>query len=142
MGNKKGFRGYISSREIGGNIIPQRVQNLVIRTYAQTKGILFLLSATEYYMNNCHMMLNAVLDELDRLEGVIFYSTHLLPKNAPERRKMYDLILKSGAELHFALEELSIKNEQDIALIEELMMCRELTTNRELPSAFTDEVKS
>ena len=33
--NKYWCMGYISSREIDGNIIPQKVQNLVIRDYAE-----------------------------------------------------------------------------------------------------------
>ena len=32
--NNKGFRGYMFSREINGNFIPQRVQNLVIKDFA------------------------------------------------------------------------------------------------------------
>ena len=47
---KSGWRGYVSSREINGQLIPQRVQNLVLRTYAEKAGIRYLLSATEYHI--------------------------------------------------------------------------------------------
>ena len=49
----KGFRGYIFSREINGNYIPQRVQNLVIKDFSFRKNIFFKLSSTEYNMKNC-----------------------------------------------------------------------------------------
>ena len=37
MSKNLGYRGYIFSKEIGGNFIPQRVQNLVIKDYANKK---------------------------------------------------------------------------------------------------------
>ena len=50
--NKYWCMGYISSREIDGNIIPQKVQNLVIRDYAERYNMNLLLSSTEYKMKN------------------------------------------------------------------------------------------
>ena len=52
-----GFRGYIFSRRIEENLIPQRVQNLVIRDFSERKNILFKLSATEYKMKNSYIVL-------------------------------------------------------------------------------------
>lgn len=128
MGLNKGWRGYISSRAIGGQIIPQRVQNLVIRNYAQTRNMLFLLSATEYYMDNCYMILNALIAELDSLAGIIFYSVHLLPSEFQQRRQLYEAIITKECSLHFALEELVIAQSEDISLIEDIIACRQLAT--------------
>jgi sporadic carbohydrate cluster protein (TIGR04323 family) len=122
----KGWRGYISSREREGNFIPQRVQNLVIRNYAQSKGMPFLLSATEYYMDNCYMMLNALLEELDSVSGLIFYSLNLLPENQFQRKLIYDKVVNKKCELHFALEDMAIVNEEDINLIEDIIACKTL----------------
>jgi sporadic carbohydrate cluster protein (TIGR04323 family) len=124
----KGWRGYISSREIAGNIIPQRIQNLVIRNYAQAKEMLFLLSATEYYMDNCYMMLNRLLEETDNLAGIIFYSINLLPLDLLKRKQIYRKILEHGCELHFALEELVIREEDDLELVEDVIVCRSLAS--------------
>jgi sporadic carbohydrate cluster protein (TIGR04323 family) len=124
----KGWRGYISSREIAGNIIPQRIQNLVIRNYAQAKEMLFLLSATEYYMDNCYMMLNRLLEETDNLAGIIFYSINLLPLDLLKRKQIYRKILEQGCELHFALEELVIREEDDLELVEDVIVCRSLAS--------------
>jgi sporadic carbohydrate cluster protein (TIGR04323 family) len=124
----KGWRGYISSREINNSMIPQRVQNLVIRTYANSRKLDFLLSATEYYMNNCYMMLEALLDELEKIEGIIFYSIWMLPQDSQRRKSLYDRVIDSGCSLHFALEELAIDRARDIALIEEITMSYQLAS--------------
>ena len=50
--NKNWYMGYIFSREIDGNIIPQKVQNLVIRDFAQRSNMNLILSSTEYKMQN------------------------------------------------------------------------------------------
>ncbi|CCQ51343.1 LIC12192 family sporadic carbohydrate cluster protein (plasmid) [Crocosphaera watsonii WH 8501] len=140
MANQQGWRGYISSREIGGQIIPQRVQNLVIRNYAQKKDLVFLLSATEYYMDNCYMMLNSLKDQLSELKGLIFYSLDLLPHQLSQRQLLYQSILSHQGELHFALEELVINHQENIELIEDIILCRQLShkTNNLIKSIIQD----
>ena len=123
----KAWRGYIFSRKIGTQVVPQRVQNLVVRTCAERHGLTFLLSATEYYMEDCYMMLQSTLDELENIEGIIFYSTHQLPSNATERNKIYEKILNSKGGLRFALEDLALFNKNDIKIIENLIACNDLS---------------
>ncbi|NJL55260.1 hypothetical protein HC928_08795 [bacterium] len=135
MSDRKGWRGYVSSRAIDGNIIPQRVQNLVIRTYAKNRGMLYLLSATEYYMYGCYMMLRATVAELQDLRGIIFYSMGQLPEAPDLRREIYDQVLHQGGELHFALEELRVADEQDIQLIEDTITCKHLAATSEATAA-------
>ena len=58
------LRGYISSRRLeDNNIIDQSVQNLVIRKACDKHGFIYMLSATEYGMKNCFLMLNQVLQD-------------------------------------------------------------------------------
>lgn len=127
MAEHKGWRGYIFSRAIGGQIIPHRVQNLVIRDYCQKKGLLFLLSAVEYAMPDCFMILESLLEECQQLEGLILYSTHMLPPD-PLRHQLYQHLLERGCGLRFALEDLEITQARDVAQIEDLIMCRKLQT--------------
>ncbi len=124
---KKGYRGYAFSREFGGQLVPQRVQNLVILKYAEKRMLNVIFSIFEFYMDHCHMMLNAFVEELDDISGLIFYSTHLLPESFEQRQMLYTKILDNGSEIHFALEELIIKNRQDIAKIEDIILCRQLS---------------
>lgn len=122
MAEKFGYRGYIASREVRGVVTPQQVQNLVIRDYAAKNKLHFLLSATEYSMPACYMMLEAVLSELENLEGIICFSMFMLPKRNERRREIYHKILDSGASLHGALEGIVLKTKNDIALFEDLFM--------------------
>ena len=59
--NKNWYMGYIFSREIDGNIIPQKVQNLVIRDFAQRSNMNLILSSTEYKMQNSFLILNSLI---------------------------------------------------------------------------------
>ena len=122
------WRGYVFSREIGKQVVPQRVQNLVIRTCAERHELTYLLSATEYYMDDCYMMLKSTLDELEQIEGIIFYSTHQLPSDTNERMEIYDKALNSKKGLRFALEDLAIFNRKDLQTIEDLKACNELSS--------------
>ena len=116
-----GFRGYIFSREIESNFIPQRVQNLVVKDYCDRNNIFFKLSATEYKMKDSYIMLNAVLKELNKIDGVVFYSVFMLPEDSRLRKKIYNLFLKSKKNLHFALEEIVLKNLTSLKEIENII---------------------
>ena len=125
---KKGYRGYISSRPANGIFVPQRIQNLVIRNYAQARGLIFLLSATEYYMENCFMMLEAVMkEELSSLEGIILFSLDLMPADRMKREYFYTDILQNEASLHFALEGLKLSNAEECSAIEDIFIARVLS---------------
>ncbi len=111
---KLGFRGYIFSRKIDGNFIPQRVQNLVIKDYCQRKRLFFKLSATEYKMDQCYLMLNSVLKDLKNINGIIFYSLFMLPENKKDRDNLITKIIKKKKSIHFALEEIEIRTTKHI----------------------------
>ncbi len=72
MSEQSKHRGYIGSRPYFGDRAPQHVQNLVIRDYCQRNDLLYLLSATEYIMDGCYVMLEEVLRELPHIDGVGF----------------------------------------------------------------------
>lgn len=121
------FKGYISSRPINNQLIPQRIQNMVIRLYAEKNGKVFSLSATEYIMDNCYMMLKSLLLEAASYEAIALYSLYLLPKGKEQRLKIYHACLEVGTEIHFAFEELAIKKSDDIQLIEDILLAFELS---------------
>ena len=120
-----GHRGYIASRPLRGMEAPQHVQNLVIRDFAQRNDLRFKLSATEYSMPGCYMMLNAVLDELPEMEGVICYSMFMLPERSEQRREVYRRVLDEGGSLHAALESMSLIREADIGRFEDVLAVSE-----------------
>ena len=130
-----GWRGYVSSLPINGNVVPQRVQNLVIRDYAQRRGLVYLLSATEYGLTDCTMILASVLQSLEDVEGLIFYSTHQLPKHREKREAMMRQVLDAGRGIHFALENLAVTHHEGMDLLRDIIMVRELAPSNpdELP---------
>mgnify|MGYP000035236443 FL=1 len=117
----KGYRGYIFSREISGNHIPQRVQNLVIKDFTNRKNIFFKLSATEYKMKNSYYILKSLLKDISNLDGVIFYSYEMLPDNKNLRLAILQKLINKKKKIFFALEELKISNIHELKIIENLI---------------------
>ena len=117
-----GYRGYIASRPVRGASTPQHVQNLVIRDYAARNGLDFKLSATEYAMDGCYLMLEAVLDDLANLDGIILYSVFMLPQDPSRRNAVYRCVLDSAKTLHGALENLQLGNGDDVQRLEDIFL--------------------
>lgn len=132
------YKGYIGSRNIRDNFIPQRIQNLVIRTFCEKRGKIFSLSATEYAMENCFMMMKALLGEVSQYEGIVIYSLFMLPPQKQERMKVYQTCLSAGVDLHFAFEELSVLCEDDIQLIEDIILTKDLSQMVKYPEGSND----
>ena len=116
-----GYRGYIVSRPVRGSHFPQRVQNLVVRDYAQRRKLAFRLSVTEYAMPGCTMMFESLLDELPQLDGLVVFSLFVLPAQRDRRLRAYERVLKAGKTLHAALENLVLAKREDIAAWEDII---------------------
>lgn len=121
MSEKSGYRGYITSRPVRGVSYPHRVQNLLVRDYATRHNLDYKLSATEYAMPGCYMMLYDVLTELPQLEGIILFSLFMLPQKTKLRLEIYDRILGAGCQLRAALEEMVLQDRNDIDDFETMM---------------------
>jgi sporadic carbohydrate cluster protein (TIGR04323 family) len=115
-------RGYITARHVRGSHVPQRVQNLVVRDYAQRNRIQFRLSEVEYLMPGCYIMLNSVVDELPHLDGIIAYSLFQLPKRTERRMKVYQSFLDAGCALHCAVENFVLSTPEDIQKAEDIFI--------------------
>ena len=112
--NKNWYMGYISSREIDGSIIPQKVQNLVIRDYSQRHNKNLLLSSTEYKMKNSFLMFNSLISKKNnKFKGIIIYSLFML-RNFPNIEKILFKLKNNDIRLFCALEEIEIKNKSDL----------------------------
>ena len=127
MSNMKSFRGYGCSAMKQGEFIPQRIQNMMIRQYAESRDFQFLLTAFEYNMDDCFMMLRSVLKTLEGVDGIIFFSLRQLPESAIDRKQIYDAVLAEGKELHFALEQMAITSHGDLENLEDIIHIRQLS---------------
>ena len=116
----KVVRGYIFSRPFVGERVPQHVQNLVIRNYCEKHDLHYLLSATEYAMPGCYLVLDQVLNELPQLDGVVMYSLFQLPEDDDARSRIIETVISQKRVLHFAVEGLHVGNRDEIQRIESI----------------------
>lgn len=124
MNERQGHRGYIGSRPYFGDRPPQHVQNLVIRDFCSRNGFSYLLSATEYGMPGCYMILEDVIREAGRLQGIALYSLFMLPQRASRRRSVVARILDAGATLHGAVENVHVRGTDDAERLEVIWAIR------------------
>lgn len=117
-------RGYIFSRPFMGERVPQHVQNLVIRDYCERNQLHFLLSATEYAMQGCHLILEQVLSELAEIDGFVAYSLFQLPEDAARRQCIYDRVLDAKKSIYFAVEGFRASTRKECERIETLWRLR------------------
>ena len=117
-----GYRGYIVSRPVRGSHFPQRVQNLVVRDYAQRRTLPYRLSVTEYAMPGCTMMFESLLDELPELDGIVLFSLFVLPVQREKRLRAYERVLAAGKTLHAGLENLALTSREQIGAWEDIVM--------------------
>jgi sporadic carbohydrate cluster protein (TIGR04323 family) len=129
--NQKGYRGYVFSRPVDNHRVPQHIQNLVIRDYATRRKLQYLLSATEYAMPDCYLILEQVLEDLAALDGVILYTMFMLPADPAQRDLMYRRLLKAGCRLHAAVEGFVLEDETDIERWENVLRTAQICRNLE-----------
>jgi sporadic carbohydrate cluster protein (TIGR04323 family) len=121
----KKLRGYIFSRSFMGERVPQHVQNLVLRDYCNKVNSRYLLSATEYAMDNSFLVLQQTLNELKEVNGIVAYSLFQMPVKQADRLKIYNKALKLKGELHFAVEGLKITCQSEIDRIEAIWLVKQ-----------------
>ena len=123
------LRGYIFSRPFLEERVPLHVQNIIIRDYCKRNNFEYLLSATEYAMPNSEIMLRQIVDELNGIDGIVAYSIFQLPQNNISRSYIIDKILEKRKEIHFACENMHIKNISDFKEMEILWQIKLTTTS-------------
>lgn len=118
-------RGYIFSRPFMGERVPQHVQNLVIRDYCEKNNLQYLLSATEYAMPQCHLILEQIIEELPELFGIIVYSLFQLPEDANLRKGIYHQVIENNKNIYFAVESIKANTILDFEQVETLWKIRQ-----------------
>lgn len=120
---KKKYAGYINLKTLNGVLFPSSIQNMLMKDYVQNKlNATFHLSPTEVMQAKHSITLKTLLGKETIVSGVIMLSTFYLPKNTKERLDLLKLALKMKKEIHFTLDELIFKNQNDIDKIEDFMI--------------------
>jgi sporadic carbohydrate cluster protein (TIGR04323 family) len=125
------FRGYIFSREVPTGRVPQHIQNLVVRSYAERMGLHYLLSGVEYRMANSFLMLNQIAREFEEIDGIILYSMFLLPQDEHRRKQFYLKALENSCEIHAAVENLALKSHGDVERWEKIFIISQVAEQNE-----------
>ena len=103
-----------------GERAPQHIQNIIIRDYCIKNNYKYVLSATEYAFEESFFMLNNVLEELNKYDGIVAYSLFQLPSDMFDRNKIFKKILNKKKQIHFANESMSILKLDDALLINDI----------------------
>ena len=120
----KKVRGYVFSRSFLGERVPQHVQNIIIRDYCEKNNLHFLLSASEYAMENSHLIFTLLLDELNSIDGIALYSVFQLPIETEQRELIYKKVISLDKTLHFCVEGLKISNNEEKDRIENIWLVK------------------
>jgi len=123
------IRGYIFSRHFMGERVPQNIQNLVIRDFCEKNNLLYNLSASEYAMPRCHKILDQVIKELKSLDGIVAYSVFQLPEDNKKRYAVINRMFKKNKIFYFALENMTIKNQEDLETMENIWLLKKTLPN-------------
>ena len=96
-----------------GERVPQHIQNIVLRNYCQNHNYQLLLSATEYAMLGCHMILKQTVRESNNFDGIIAYSLFQFPEVKFDRLSIANEMFNKKKEIHFAVENIVVTNIND-----------------------------
>ena len=106
--------GYIFSRFSENDFrYPQHVQNLVNRTYAKELNFDFKLSATEYSLENCYVVLNNLINT-DENKNIIIFSYNILPDKLSDFYKILRTSITNNKKIYFALEKFNLVSALDL----------------------------
>ena len=125
------LRGYIFSRDFSdGSFVDQSIQNSVIRQACEKNLYNFKLSATEYGMKNCFLMLEKLIEDLksENIDGLAFYSIYQLPAGEI-KKKLFDIVLKKKKKIFFSKQNILVKNKNDINKLDELISLIDIQKN-------------
>jgi len=118
---KESYRGYVTCREFGGLIVPVPVQSKLLRDYCISKNFTYKLHVNENRFESSYIVLNGLLNEIDKFDGLLISSMFMLPKKIQKRAEFYELVLSKNKKIHFVMEEVVLKNLSDCKEIEEVL---------------------
>ena len=117
-------RGYMFSRTFMGERVPQHIQNNIIRNYCIQNNLHYMLSAVEYAMQDCYLILNQVINEKNNVKGIGFYSMFQLPENDNLRLNLIKQVLKKKKIIYFCTERFVLKNFNDMNRINTIWLLK------------------
>ena len=118
----KKLKGYNFSQPFLGERAPEHVQTIINNHYCKKNNYSYSMHVTEYNGQDSTQMLFEELKNIKKYDGLLFYSLLMLPLESKKRDFLYNKIISNKKELHFAVEDLFIKNRKDISKIDNLFL--------------------
>ena len=116
----------MTCKEFVGERVPQHIQNLVIRNYCVQNNYQYLLSVVEYTMNDTYLILKQVVNDLNNIDGIGFYSMFQLPHDNTKRLQFLNTVIKKKKFIFFCSEGFQVKNKLDIDKINTIWLIKNL----------------
>lgn len=117
------------SRKFMGERVPQHIQNQVIRNYCIDNNYYYLLSAVEYAISGSQLILNQLLNELDNIDGLGFYSLFQLPEENEKRNLFLREVVNKKKFICFCAENFVLKKNIDIERINTIWLIKKKMSN-------------
>ena len=103
----KKIRGYIFSRPFMGERAPQHVQNIVIKDFCKSNSLEYLLSVSEYKMEDLFDF-KRPNKKNEKIDGIVAYSLFQLPPDNENRNRILEKIIKNKKFICFAVEKIIV----------------------------------
>ena len=132
------LRGYIFSKPFLGERVPQHVQNIIIRDYCTKNNFQYLLSVAEYAILGSDLILQQTISEFNKIDGIVAYSIFQLPEDWSARQLIVKIFLDSKKEMHFACENMVIRNNNDFQKIESIWQIKSTFLSNDLQGDLCD----
>ena len=127
--SSESFRGYCSPNEFGGYKIPIPMQNTLYRDYVSKNNLVFMLSINELYFKDCYIQLNDLILKSINVNGILMCSMFMMPKDNEYRNYLFNESIKNNTEIHFILENIIFKDENDIETLNKTYILNSVVEN-------------
>ena len=120
---RKTYAGYISLKPINGVIFPSYIQNQTNKNFITGNlNSIFFLSTNENEYSENRIVLNSLINEKNKISGIVMMSAFSMPESPTLRTKIYKDLFKNKKELHFIFENYLIKKKGDEIKVEECLI--------------------
>ena len=99
------------------------------------------MSQNENMYSKNPIVLNSLITENNKINGIVMLSVFYLPKQKKERLKIYKSLIKNKKGIYFILENLSFFKKEDLKKIEESLIFTETFFTKEVRSLNSFEKK-
>lgn len=100
--------------------IPAHLQRLMISSYCQRESLVVRFQQLEI-LGMPHLPTLLEIVETHKPDDVVLFSVYSLPKDEPLRTPILDAALAEGITLHFANEDLTIRNSDERQTVEQVL---------------------